>query len=107
MTLTVRDGKPCVELEDHAGELWSYAFEVRQSTPRLFSVLLVKSDGDPGTPYLVQIGERWHSCDCPHFRFRREVRAEGCKHCRTARELRPLLAMLGAAQAVETKVAQV
>lgn len=94
VTLAVRDGRPCVEIVDHAGECWCYAFEVLANTPERFSVRLRKID-DPAAPtYLVQIGRAGNECDCKDQQCRRRFVGERCKHLSAAHGLRKVLSAL-------------
>ena len=103
VSLCVRGGKPCLELPDHKGHVHGYRIEVLANDARRFSVRLVKLDEqDGGTAYLVQVGERWSSCDCPWYRFRARQLGELCKHLSAILDLRPLLAALAPA-AQETR----
>lgn len=80
ISVTVRDGRPCVELPDHKGEVHPYAVELVASTFERLSVRLARLDDPDGRVYLVQRARRWQSCDCKDYQLRKRLVGEQCKH---------------------------
>lgn len=88
--LTVVDGRRCVEIADHKGEIHAYAFEVTRDSGGVWQVRLEKLDGK-GVAWIVTWTVYGWTCTCPNFGYRREVRRDGCKHVKIAQGVRALL----------------
>ena len=80
VTLTVADGKPCVEITDAAGECWTYTLEVLG--PNAWR-LTKRPEGEPHVQR-CHGPARW-SCTCKDWQFKNRAhrnRPAGapCKH---------------------------
>jgi hypothetical protein len=95
VTLTTIDGCLAVEMPDHRRRIQRYLVDVLANNAERFSVRLVKlNEDDDDMAYLVQIGPRWHACDCMDYQCRKCKAGELCKHLDAAYQLRDLLRTL-------------
>jgi hypothetical protein len=104
VSLTTHQGRPCLEIADHKGEVFAYEWSVARGRHGLV-VKLACLDPETGEPavdraglvrtYAVTLGDGWTSCHCPDAKYRARKEQRLCKHSAAALELVQLLRAMG------------
>lgn len=94
VTLTTQAGKPAVEIKAADGQVKTYRLEIVQATGLWTCTLWYCEEGGYVVRCRTSQDREWWSCSCKAWQFNSDRWTTGCKHTRTAKEIRAAIEAL-------------